>query len=130
MVVFFSSFPFQSKLVSNIFLTGGCASLPGLKERLERELREIRPFQSKFRVRVSKDPSSSGWTGASEFARQTNFTKDFLITKEDYAEKGGEYLKEHRASNVFNVSPAPLSQPPAGAGAGPGPMEDIEMELF
>lgn len=121
---FFFFFLFQDKLVSNIFLTGGCAYLPGLKERLECELRAIRPFQSKFHIRISKDPSLSAWNGACEFARQPNFKNDFLITKEDYTEKGGEYLKEHSASNVYCASPAPLTQTQSG------PLEDAEMEIF
>ncbi|XP_034230197.1 actin-related protein 5 [Thrips palmi] len=114
----------QNKLVSNIFLTGGCAHLPGLKERLECELREIRPFQSEFHIGMSRDPSLSAWIGACEFARQPNFKTDILISKEDYAEKGGEYLKEHKASNIYNASPASLTQPQLG------PLEDTEMEIF
>ncbi|KAJ1522011.1 hypothetical protein ONE63_002333 [Megalurothrips usitatus] len=114
----------QNKLVSNVFLTGGCAALPGLKERLERELREIRPFQSYFHVSVSRDPSLSAWIGAREFSNQANFSSEFLVSKQDYIEKGGEFLKEHPSSNVYNLSPAPLSQVQAGAA------EDVEMELF
>lgn len=33
-----------------MFLTGGTALIPGFKERLEKDLLEIRPFQSKFNV--------------------------------------------------------------------------------
>lgn len=114
----------QIKIVSNIFLTGGCATLSGLKERLERELQEIRPFKSHFRIYVSHDPALSAWRGACEFACLPNFKKDFLITKQDYAENGGEYLKEHKASNVYNPSPAPLCQPQGG------PNDDLEMDIF
>ncbi|KAK3910942.1 Actin-related protein 5 [Frankliniella fusca] len=114
----------QNKLVSNIFLTGGCATIPGLKERLIREVREIRPFQSVFCVNLSRNPILSAWNGAREFANMPNFSKEFMISKDDFTEKGAEYLKEHKASNVFNASPAPLCQPQTGS------TEDVEMEIF
>lgn len=40
----------QEALVSNVFLTGGNMQYPGMKERVERELLAIRPFQSHFKV--------------------------------------------------------------------------------
>lgn len=33
----------QQRLVNNVFLTGGVAKLSGLRERLNKELMEIRP---------------------------------------------------------------------------------------
>lgn len=44
----------QNKLVKNVFLTGGPASLPGLKPRIERELLAMRPFESQFSVSLAK----------------------------------------------------------------------------
>nr|CAD7261787.1 unnamed protein product [Timema shepardi] len=46
----------QALLVSNIFLTGGCASIPGLVPRLDKELREMRPFESQFHLTLAADP--------------------------------------------------------------------------
>lgn len=40
----------QEALVSNVFLTGGNMQYPGMKERIERELLAMRPFQSHFKV--------------------------------------------------------------------------------
>lgn len=40
----------QEALVSNVFLTGGNMQYPGMKERVERELLAMRPFQSQFKV--------------------------------------------------------------------------------
>lgn len=36
--------------MSNVFLTGGNMHYPGMKERVERELLAMRPFQSHFKV--------------------------------------------------------------------------------
>lgn len=44
----------QDKLVKNVFLTGGPASIPGLKPRIERELLAMRPFESQFSVSLAK----------------------------------------------------------------------------
>lgn len=40
--------------MSNVFLTGGNMQHPGMKERVERELLALRPFQSHFKVNISK----------------------------------------------------------------------------
>lgn len=40
----------QGALVSNVFLTGGNMLYPGMKERVEKELLAMRPFQSHFKV--------------------------------------------------------------------------------
>lgn len=40
----------QEALVSNVFLTGGNMQYPGMRERVERELLAMRPFQSHFKV--------------------------------------------------------------------------------
>ena len=97
----------QSRLVSNVFLTGGPASFPGLLDRLNRELREIRPFGSNFRVSIAKNANLDSWYGARDFGLSGNLT-DFLVSRRDYEEKGGEYLKEHSASNTYTRSPDPL----------------------
>ena len=47
----------QQKLVNNLFLTGGCAKIPGLTERLTKELREMRPFQSHFKINLAGNAS-------------------------------------------------------------------------
>ncbi|XP_063829251.1 actin-related protein 5 [Ostrinia nubilalis] len=97
----------QLLLANNVFLTGGCSQFPGLKERLERELLEMRPFQSTHKVVMASNPSLDTWYGARDFAGSSQF-EDWCITKEDYYEMGGEYLKEHHASNKYYKSPAPI----------------------
>lgn len=96
----------QQQLVDNIFLTGGLAKLPGLKERLCRELMEIRPFQSTFNVKIANDPSLDCWNGAKKFATTGSNISTYSVTKDDYAEMGGEYLKEHSLCNFYYKTPA------------------------
>lgn len=44
-------------LLSNIVLTGGCAKLPGLKERLVAELRPLAPSHCSIRVSAAERPT-------------------------------------------------------------------------
>ncbi|XP_066594828.1 actin-related protein 5 [Prorops nasuta] len=97
----------QTRIVGNIFLTGGSAAFPGLLERLNRELREIRPFGSKFQISIAKNTSLDAWYGARDFGLNGNLP-EFLVDRKEYEEKGGEYLKEHSTSNNYIRSPDPL----------------------
>lgn len=51
---FFPRYPkdVQETLVQNVFLTGGNTMYPGMKARMEKELLEMRPFQSSFQVLI------------------------------------------------------------------------------
>lgn len=104
----------QLKLANNVFLTGGSSRFPGLKERLDRELLEMRPFQTSHKVTMAKNASLDGWYGAREFANNGKELKKALLTKAEYEEKGGEYFKEFFASNRYFSTPiAPPPPPPA-----------------
>lgn len=95
----------QQRLVDNIFITGGVAKLSGLKERLEKELLEMRPFQSTFSVKIANDPSLDAWSGAKKFASTGNNVNNFSISRDEYFELGGEYLKENYLSNKYFKTP-------------------------
>lgn len=75
------------------------------KERLERELLALRPFQSKFQVSIAQNPVLDSWYGARRWALQSDLEK-FSVTRADYEEYGGEYLKEHMTSNQYFPTPA------------------------
>lgn len=81
-----------------------------MKERLNREMMQIRPFQSKYNVVIAPNVNLNAWHGARDFANSPNFT-DYLTTKSDYAECGGEYLKEHYASNKYFPTPVAIDEP-------------------
>ena len=94
-------------LANNVFLTGGPTQIPGFRERMNKELLEMRPFQSKFSISLAKQPSLNAWLGAKKFCLSNDFD-NYLLTYEDYQEKGGDYIKEHFASNFYVPLPAPL----------------------
>ncbi|XP_063984211.1 actin-related protein 5 [Diachasmimorpha longicaudata] len=97
----------QLRLVGNVFLTGGPAKLPGLLERLQRELREIRPFATSFRISIAGNTALDAWYGARDFGLSDSLP-EYLVTRQEYEEMGGEYVKEHSASNLYFTSPEPL----------------------
>jgi actin-related protein 5 len=100
----------QQRLVDNIFITGGPSKIPGLQERLHKELTEIRPFQSTFKVKIAKDPSLDAWNGARKFASNASNLQNHLFTRSDYEEFGGEYVKEFHASNRYFPTPAAVEK--------------------
>ncbi|XP_017273108.1 actin-related protein 5 [Kryptolebias marmoratus] len=129
----------QEALVSHVFLTGGNMQYPGMKERVERELLAMRPFQSQFKVTMATQPALDAWYGARDWALEHPAAggAEGWISRQDYEEKGGEYLSEHCASNAFVpmkiVKPVPARpaepsvalQTPAGAAAAIAPASSI-----
>ncbi|XP_027477634.1 actin-related protein 5 isoform X2 [Zalophus californianus] len=91
----------QDLLVQNVFLTGGNMMYPGMKGRIEKELLEMRPFQSAFKVQLASNPVLDAWYGARDWALDHLDDDEVWITRKEYEEKGGEYLKEHCASNIY-----------------------------
>lgn len=91
----------QDTLVQNVFLTGGNVMYPGMKARVEKELLEMRPFQSSFQVQLASNPVLDAWYGARDWALDHLEDSGAWVTRKDYEEKGGEYLKEHCASNTY-----------------------------
>ncbi|CAG9768845.1 unnamed protein product [Ceutorhynchus assimilis] len=99
----------QMKLVSNVIVTGGLASLPGLQERLLADLVSIRPFKSKVNVSIMDDCGLSSWYGGRNFSRIDEFTNS-LVTKQMYQEFGAEYFQEHKSSNPYYQVPTSNSE--------------------
>ncbi|XP_014676315.1 PREDICTED: actin-related protein 5-like [Priapulus caudatus] len=99
----------QDRLAQNVFLTGGPAMHRGFLERMERELQMMRPFQSKFRVVRAADAVLDAWKGARLCSQQPGYLAAHAVTREEYDERGGEYMKEHHASNLYRNSINPAS---------------------
>ena len=83
--------------IQNVFVSGGCASFPNFTSRLRRELVAVRPFQSAVRVTAARDAVIDSWRGA----RRSAMTDTLYVSAAEYGEKGGDYLREHCASNRY-----------------------------
>ncbi|XP_065913928.1 actin-related protein 5-like [Dysidea avara] len=90
----------QQELVNNVFVTGGNTKFPQFGDRLGMELRAMRPFQSQFHVAMAGDLLLDSWRGASWWAGNQD-NRHHFISRLEYQEMGGDYLKEHATSNVF-----------------------------
>ncbi|KAJ2709258.1 Nuclear actin-protein involved in chromatin remodeling [Coemansia spiralis] len=101
-------------LVNNVFVTGGGFSqVPGILERLERDIRSTVLAGAPIAVRRAADPLRDAWRGAALWStREADAFRASSITRQDYLEHGGEYLREHGASNRYRAIPR---------GASPGP---------
>ena len=73
---------------------------------------EIRPFQTPHKIIFAKNPTIDSWKGARKFALSSEFNEQ-LVTRQEYDEKGGEYFKDHTASNLYFPTPAPIVTEPS-----------------
>ncbi|KAK5007635.1 hypothetical protein LTR28_005033 [Elasticomyces elasticus] len=87
-------------LLKDIFLTGGNTMFKGFEERLQVELRAVLPAESTLTVRGAGDPVLDAWRGAAQWA-STPSSRQAFITREEYMEKGGDYIKEHNLGNAY-----------------------------
>jgi len=72
---------------NRIILTGGGANLPGLRERLEHELRTLLPEHLRFCVATLQKPEYGNFRGAAMFAASPEFGA-FCRTRVDWLEQG------------------------------------------
>ncbi|EPQ16267.1 Actin-related protein 5 [Myotis brandtii] len=68
---------------------------------MEKELLAMSPFQSSFQVQLASNPLLDAWYGPRDWALDQLGDDAVWITRKEYEEKGGEYFKEHSASNIY-----------------------------
>ncbi|EEP77952.1 conserved hypothetical protein [Uncinocarpus reesii 1704] len=95
----FSSPQDQARLLRDVFITGGSSLFRGFDERFQREFRAVLPEGSDLRVRRAADPVLDAWKGAAQWASGPDLGM-CSITRQEYMEKGSEYIKEHRLGNA------------------------------
>ena len=89
----------QQKLSNNVFVTGSMARCPGFQERLESDLRQVRPFKSSLKVTKAKNPDIDAWKGAAKLTKHSSHSSLFH-TKQEYDENGSHYFAEHSCGNI------------------------------
>ncbi|KAL6860189.1 Nuclear actin-protein involved in chromatin remodeling [Amphichorda felina] len=90
----------RDEFLRDIFLTGGATLFRGFDERLRDELTALLPAGSPLNVRRAKDPLLDAWKGAAQWAGSSAW-KTAKISREEYQEKGADYIKEHDMGNAF-----------------------------
>lgn len=80
-------------LLKNILICGGSALFPGMKERLQKEIRALAPALYKVYVQITSSPISAAWEGGKMYLEQPDALLNF-ITREQYEEGGHDALFE------------------------------------
>ncbi|KAF2025985.1 actin-like ATPase domain-containing protein [Setomelanomma holmii] len=91
--------PYRDDVLKDIFLTGGNTLFQGFEDRLRNELRAVLPAEQKITVRGAKDRVLDAWRGAATWAGKKESRQNF-ISRAEFMEKGGEYIKEHALGNA------------------------------
>lgn len=100
----------RDQLLRDVFLTGGNTLFKGFDERLRAELAPQLPPSAPLAIRRASDPVLDAWRGAAEWVG-TDSWRAAQVTREEYLEKGGEYIKVRilmRSSLLFRYTVTPL----------------------
>ncbi|KAI9167050.1 Actin-like protein arp5 [Paramyrothecium foliicola] len=92
--------PNRDDFLRDIFLTGGNTLFQNFDERVREGLRALLPADSPLVVRRADDALLDAWKGAAGWAGSAGW-KAAKITREEYQEKGAEYIKEHDMGNSY-----------------------------
>ncbi|MHA1338446.1 MAG: hypothetical protein ACTSRZ_01810 [Promethearchaeota archaeon] len=84
----------RKHLLSKIILTGGTAKMPGLKERLTKEIQEQQDASVKVKIITFPEPIYVDWIGASILG-STIFAKNLWISKKEYKELGAAAINKN-----------------------------------
>ncbi|KAK2808488.1 hypothetical protein FQN50_004696 [Emmonsiellopsis sp. PD_5] len=91
----------RARLLRDVFVTGGGALFRGFEERFAQEFRAMLPEGSVVGVRGAGDKVLDAWRGAAEWVREGEMGRgNAAVTRAEWAEKGGEYIKEHSLGNA------------------------------
>ncbi|KAF1999615.1 actin-like ATPase domain-containing protein [Amniculicola lignicola CBS 123094] len=90
----------RTDVLRDIFLTGGNTMFRGFEDRLRTELRAVLPAELQLGVRQAADPVLDAWRGAARWAGRVE-SRACFVTRAEFLEKGGEYIKEHECGNVY-----------------------------
>lgn len=91
---------FRSLLCSNIVLVGGCAKLPGFKERVTKDLRPLIPSEYHMKIRLDQQPDFTAMAGGKVLAEQPGFS-NLCVTKEEYDEYGWRLCRQKFQGESF-----------------------------
>ncbi|KAL7937867.1 actin-like protein [Trichoderma chlorosporum] len=92
--------PNRDDFLKDIFLTGGNTLFRNFDDRVRDGLRALLPADSPLMVRRAEDALLDAWKGAAGWVGSSAW-KTAAISREDYHEKGAEYIKEHDMGNSY-----------------------------
>ncbi|KAK4126244.1 ARP5-like protein [Parathielavia appendiculata] len=90
----------RDEVLRDVFLTGGNTLFENFDERLRRGLTALLPAGAPLAIRRAGDAVLDAWKGAAGWAG-TEEARRTRVTREEWLEKGGDYIKEHDFGNAF-----------------------------
>lgn len=90
----------STRILQDVFITGGQGHFLSFEERLRLELTGNLPVGSLLNVRKAADPSLDAWRGMAGWSMSDEFEAG-STTRAEYLEKGHDYLTEHAYSNQY-----------------------------
>jgi len=86
----------RKELLSHIYLSGGVTTMPGFKERFDKELKETLPHSASMIKVNGNHRRFAVWQGGSILAGLTSFQQKGWEWKEDYEEKAKSFIPPPR----------------------------------
>lgn len=99
----------RNSTLKDVFLTGGNTLFDGFEERLYRELRAVLPTDAHLGIRHASNSLLDAWRGAAQWTKESGFS-NYAVTREEYNEKGAEYIKVEIIIVPLSKYPRLLSQ--------------------
>lgn len=96
----------KDDFLKDVFLTGGNTLFRSFDDRLREGLRALLPADAPLSVRKAEDALLDAWKGAAGWAGSAAW-KNAKVSREEYQEKGADYIKVRLSSNT----PLPPSPP-------------------
>ncbi|ESO89188.1 hypothetical protein LOTGIDRAFT_229086 [Lottia gigantea] len=84
----------QPHQLGNILLTGGNCHLQGFKDRVYKDVRCLTDEDIDVNVSVPDSPSTYAWEGGCLLAKDANFHKKMVVTRQEYEEQGHSICEE------------------------------------
>ena len=85
-------------ILKDVFITGGNTLFKNFTERFRKDLSGLLPANASTKVRQAQNPALDAWKGAARWAQDPSFAES-SVARDEYLEKGVEYMKEHGLGN-------------------------------
>lgn len=99
----------RKEIVESVVVSGEISALPGLKERLLKELKKLLPKNYKAKILAPAESQHGEWVGAS-ILTSIKTSNRLWITKKAFEEEGVSIIEEKRFQTIMSTSPDPETE--------------------
>ncbi|KAK7997094.1 O-methyltransferase- family 2 [Apiospora arundinis] len=90
----------RDDFLRDVFLTGGNTLFDNFDDRLRQGLTALLPVDSPLKLRRADNAILDAWKGAAGWVGSSGY-KAATVTRAEWLEKGGDYIKEHELGNSY-----------------------------